>query len=332
MILVVSLNPALDVTYRVDDADWSGVNRPAEVHIRPGGKGVNVARVLLALGADVLLTGLAGGITGNGLLADLSSGGLAADLVQIAGETRRTFAVVDSGRSQTALFNEPGPWVTPDEYARFRSTFAAHLAGSTAVVLSGSLPRGLPAGTYADLIALAADAGVPALLDASGEALLLGAAAGPAIAKPNLAELRAAASRDPATARQHTGTQDCARSWCCGPAAAAAKAAVALRGAGAAAVVVTLGSDGLLALTAEESWHARPPEVSGGNTTGAGDAAAAGLAHGLATGTPWADRVVHAAALGAAAVAAPVAGEIDLAHYQRALAGVQVGAAQQPWH
>ena len=326
MIVVVSLNPALDITHRVDHADWAGVNRPADVHVRPGGKGVNVARVLTALDADVLLTGLAGGAAGSSLRADLRARGIHACMTEIAGETRRTFAVVDSGRGDAALFNEPGPSVTPEEYARFRAMFAAQLAGATAVVLSGSLPPGIPVSTYADLIALAAKAGVPTLLDTSGKALMLGAAAGPAIVKPNLAELHAAADGD----RPDSPVQ--AQSWCCRPAAAAATAAGALHVTGASAVVVTLGSDGLVALTPEESWHARPQHVSGGNPTGAGDAVAAGLADGLASGRPWRDRVAHAAALGAAAVAAPVAGELNLSDYHRALAGVQVSAARQPCH
>jgi tagatose 6-phosphate kinase len=324
VIVVVSLNPALDITHRVDNADWAGVNRPADVYVRPGGKGVNVARVLTALGADVLLTGLAGGAAGSSLRAELRARGVHACMTEIAGETRRTFAVVDSGRGDTALFNEPGPPVKPVEYARFRAMFAAQLAGATAVVLSGSLPPGLPASSYADLIALAAGAGVPALLDTSGEALLLGAAAGPEIVKPNLAELHALADR--------AGPADPAGSWCCRPVAAAAGHADSLRVMGASAVVVTLGSDGLLALTPEESWHARPQHVSGGNPTGAGDAAAAGLAYGLATGWPWRDRVTHAAALGAAAATAPVAGELDLSDYHGALAGVQVSAARQACH
>lgn len=371
MIVVVSLNPALDITHRVDNADWSGVNRAADVHVRPGGKGVNVARVLKALGVEVLLTGLAGGAAGSSLRAELSARGVDAVMAEIAGETRRTFAVVDAGRGDTALFNEPGPPVTADEYARFEDAFAAQLAGATAVVLSGSLPPGIPASTYADLIALAAAAGVPTLLDTSGEALVLGAAAGPEIVKPNLAELLATADRrmtattpeegsaargDRAATSHHNAhgdrpaTGDCATdgnrpacgdragwpdpapSWCCSPVAAAARAAETLRQAGASAVVVTLGSDGLLALTSEESWHARSLPVSGGNPTGAGDAAAAGLAHGLASGRPWRDRVTHAVALGAAAVTAPVAGELDLSDYHRALAGVQIGAARQRWH
>jgi tagatose 6-phosphate kinase len=339
VIVVVSLNPALDITHRVDHADWSGVNRPADVQVRPGGKGVNVARVLTTLRADVLLTGLVGGAAGSSLRAQLSARGVDTVMAEIAEETRRTFAVVDVGRGDTALFNEPGPLVTAAEYARFRDMFSAQLAGATAVVLSGSLPPGIPASAYADLIGLATGAGVPALLDTSGEALVLGAAAGPEIVKPNLAELHATAESAPTASNGDrpssgdlAGRPDPAASWCCSPVAAAARAAGTLRAGGASAVVVTLGSDGLLALTPDESWHARPQPVSDGNPTGAGDAAAAGLAYGLAAGRPWRDRVTHAAALGAAAVSAPVAGEIDPCDYQRALSGVQVGAARQPWH
>ena len=102
---------------------------------------------------------------------------------------------------------------------------------------------------YASLIAAAASAGVPALLDTSGEALLLGAAAGPAIVKPNLAELTAVAGG----ALPRNGVRDQAA------VAAVAAAAGELRRRGAAAVVVTLGADGLLAVTGEGTWLARPP-------------------------------------------------------------------------
>ena len=78
MILIVTLNPALDVTHHVAGADWAGVNRPREVAVRPGGKGVNVARTLQALGADVLITGLAGGPAGDAVRAGLAAAGLAA--------------------------------------------------------------------------------------------------------------------------------------------------------------------------------------------------------------------------------------------------------------
>jgi tagatose 6-phosphate kinase len=310
VILVVALNPALDVTHRLGRVDWAGVNRPDAVHARPGGKGPNVARVLRALGADVLLAGLAGGHTGNELTAALAAAHVPAVFADIAGETRRTFAIVDSGRAQTALFNEPGPLVSAAEYAAFMVVFGEALPRSSAMILSGSLPPGLPASTYAGLITVAAEAGVPALLDTSGDAPRLGVAARPAIVKPNLAELQALAGRS--------------LSASCAVAAAAAD----LRTLGADAVVVTLGSDGLLAVTGEGSWHARPEPVTG-NPTGAGDAAAAALADGLVAGTPWADRVRHAAALGAATVAAQVAGEYEQADYERALASVRVTSWEQ---
>jgi len=313
MILVVALNPALDITHHVDGVDWAGVNRPSAVHACPGGKGPNVARILRALGADVDLAGFAGGHTGDVLSAALSSAEVPASFTRIAGETRRTFAVVDTRRDETAIFNEPGPTVSGAEYRAFLERYAEALPDSGAVVLSGSLPRGLRPGTYADLITMAAQAGLPALLDTSGEALLAGVEAGPAIVKPNLAELLAAVGR---------GGQWPA-SGVTPPVQLAAEAATELRSRGADTVVVTLGAAGMLALTADGAWLAGSTPVSG-NPTGAGDAVAAGLAYGIARGCPWASSLSHAAALGAAAVAAPVAGQIALSDYERALAGVEV--------
>ncbi|HEX9066640.1 MAG TPA: PfkB family carbohydrate kinase, partial [Streptosporangiaceae bacterium] len=196
MIVVVTLNPALDVTHYVDEADWGGVNRPHQVHVRAGGKGLNVARTLRALGQPVTLAGLCGGCTGRSVRAGLAGTGITAALTTIAGETRRTFVVADDSRGQTALFNEPGPQVTPAEYADFTAAYRASAGRAAAVVLSGSLPPGVPEDAYAGLIAIADRAGVPVILDASGPALRLGAAAGPAVVKPNLAELEAASGRE----------------------------------------------------------------------------------------------------------------------------------------
>ena len=178
MILVVALNPALDVTHQVPGVDWAGVNRPAVIRAQAGGKGLNVARTLRAIGAEVQVIGLAGGVTGEEVTSALGELGVPAAFTRIKGETRRTFAVVDTVRGDAALFNEPGPPVALDEYAAFRGAYEQALAECTAVVLSGSLPPGLPPSTYAELGAMAAAAGVPAVLDAHGEALLRGAAAG----------------------------------------------------------------------------------------------------------------------------------------------------------
>ena len=317
MIVVVCLNPALDVTHHVDAVDWGGVNRPRAVQARPGGKGLNVARTLHALGVDVLVLGLAGGVTGAGVEAALRVLSVPAAFTPVAGETRRTFSVVDDSR--VTAFHEAGPEVGADEFAGFRRGYEQALEGATAVVLSGSLPPGLEAGTYATLIETATVAGVPAVLDTHGEALRRGAAAGPAIVKPNLAELAALAGRPltPAKDRAKDGARD-------GGTDLAAVAAAAGQLRGAQAVVVTLGPDGLLAATGDGCWRARPPAAVAGNATGAGDAVAAALAHGLALGRPWDERLRHAAALGAATAAAPVAGEFRRQDYLGALSAVTV--------
>ena len=315
MILVVTLNPALDVTHHVPGVDWDGVNRPAVTQAQAGGKGLNVARTLRAIGAGVRVIGLAGGITGEQLVTALGELGVPASFTRIGGETRRTFAVVDTARGSAALFNEPGPAVGPGEYAEFCVRYEKALAGCAAVVLSGSLPSGLPPDTYAELGSMAAAAGVPAVLDGHGEALLLGAAARPAIVKPNLAELEALAGRSLSTAR---GADR----------GAVALAARELMAAGPQAVGVTLGAGGLWAVTGEGSWQALPPADVSGNPTGAGDAVAAGLVHGLVLGRPWEERLRHAVALGAAAAAAPVAGEFSHADYAQALAGVRVSRGE----
>ncbi|WP_214326953.1 1-phosphofructokinase family hexose kinase [Nonomuraea sediminis] len=286
MILTVTLNAALDVTYQVPAVDWDGVNRVRTVHRRAGGKGVNVARVLAALGQEVLVTGLAGGPTGEAVAADLRASGLPDALVPVSGDSRTTLVVSEPGR--TALFNEPGPTVTPDELANFLKRYGELLRDAGAVVISGSLPQGVPADFYATLAQVAHDRGVPAVVDADGEPLRHAPKGRPAIVKPNAEELARAV-----------------------PGGTALEGAAELRSQGAEAVVVSMGADGLLAVTPEGAFRAGMPYRVEGNPTGAGDSLVAGLALGLVEGTPWPSRLARAAALGAAAVAAPVAGDFD---------------------
>ncbi len=319
MILVVALNPALDVTHHVAGADWGGVNRPVAVQARAGGKGLNVARTLCALGQAVTLTGLAGGRTGEALVDGLTGTGISVELTPIAGETRRTFVVADSVNEQTALFSEPGPAVSAAEYERFFVAYEKALTSGAAVVLSGSLPPGVPEDVYAAMVTAAAAAGVPAILDASGSALAHGAAAGPAMVKPNLAELEAATGRALRTPGR-TDTPDLG---------AVEDAASALAGP-RTSVVVSLGPEGLLAVGPDGTWHARPPGHVPGNPTGAGDAVVAGLADSLVRGQDWPATLRHAAALGSATAAAPVAGSFGWADYERLVTTVHViGAGQE---
>ncbi|GGK55556.1 sugar kinase [Planomonospora parontospora subsp. parontospora] len=313
-ILTVTLNLALDVTYTADGVDWDGVNRVRAVHRRAGGKGVNVARVLAGLGRDVLVTGLSGGSNGRAAEADLAGAGLPAALTRIGGESRATLAVCDlhpSGPRRTALFNEPGPVVSGGEVAAFLAGFEARLGTAAAVVVSGSLPPGVPAGFYAVLASRARARGVPVIVDADGEALRHAPAGRPSIVKPNAEELARALAAPSGGGPARRGTASRPEDRAGRRSGDVLGGAEALREAGAGAVVVSLGAGGLLAVTSEGSWRAAMPYRVEGNPTGAGDALVAGLALGLVEGSSWPDRLRRAAALGAAAVAAPVAGEID---------------------
>ncbi|MGW4519548.1 1-phosphofructokinase family hexose kinase [Amycolatopsis sp. NPDC004378] len=294
MIVTVTPNAALDVTYTVDSLVPDAVHRARDVRRRAGGKGVNVARVLHALGADVRAIATAGGATGAEVAAELGSAGLPAELVPISGETRRTTTVLSAEDGSVTLLNEPGPRLTAAEWA----LLAAHVRRREPEVLvcSGSLPPGAPPDGYARLAA-----GWTSILDTSGPALLAGLAARPAVVKPNAAELREA-----------TGLDDLEQ------------AAHELRGRGAGAVVVSLGAAGLLAVTAAGTWHATPSKPLAGNSTGAGDAVVAALALGLCRREPWPEILRRAVALSGAAVLGPLAGDVDLGHYHRELAAVRV--------
>ncbi|MFF7968454.1 1-phosphofructokinase family hexose kinase [Streptomyces sp. NPDC007903] len=302
MILTVTLNTALDITYRVTSLRPHAEHRVSEVVERPGGKGVNVARVLAALGYGVTVTGFAGGPTGQVVRERLASApGITDALVPVAGATRRTVAVVDRLTGDTTQLNEPGPHIDAAEWAAFLRAYDGLLADASAVALCGSLPPGVPVGAYAGLIRVARSAGVPVLLDTGGEPLRRGVAARPDIVKPNALELaELTGSHEPARA-----TRDARRR-------------------GAQAVVASLGPDGLLAATPEGHWRATPPARLRGNPTGAGDAAVAGLLSGLVDGLPWPARLTRATALSAAAVLAPAAGEFDPADYERLLAEATV--------
>ncbi|MFJ8042467.1 1-phosphofructokinase family hexose kinase [Kitasatospora sp. NPDC096147] len=301
MILTVTLNAALDVTYHLPRVARFGSNRVPEVAEQAGGKGVNVARVLRALGAEVAVTGLAGGATGLAIRQELGRAGLRDELVAVGGESRRTIAVVEQEDGDATMYLEPGPVVTEQEWRAFRSRFAGLLAGAGAVVLSGSLPRGLPVDAYRELVELARAGGVPAVLDADGPALAAGLTARPALVKPNRKELAAVAGIDDPVA-----------------------GARVLLAAGAEAVAASLGPDGLLVVTERGGWLATPPEPVPGNPTGAGDAAVAALTLGLVRDEPWPDRLRRAVALSAATVLAPRAGEFDGAAYRRWLDRVRV--------
>ena len=292
-VVCAALNPALDITYVSPRFITGEANRVGRVHTRPGGKAVNVARLLRQAGHDVLVTGFAGGPAGDEIARELAERSVPHSFTRCAAVSRRTVSAFSVEDAAATGYNESGPPVTAAEWAQFTADFAGLIGGAKAAVLSGSLPAGLPADAYRTLAAAAAEAGAEVFVDAHAGPLLAALAARPALVKPNEHELAEAAGLTVPIALPD-----------------AARAARALLADGARAVVVSLGRRGLLAVRPGSALLAAPPEQRG-NPVGAGDAAIAALVDGQLAGRPWPDRLRRAAAMSAAAVRQPVAGEVD---------------------
>ena len=303
MILTVTLNPALDVSYTVDALVPHGSHRVRSVTERAGGKGVNVASVLHRMGVPSLALVLAGGSTGRALADDLTVRGLPYEVLTCAGETRRTVNVVSSESGDATIFNEPGPSVTPDEMDAVVAQVRVHVAaGATVVAVCGSLPRGAEADAYGQIVTAARTSGAATLVDAEGEPLRVACAAGADVAVPNRTELLAATGANEET----TGAK-------------------ALQELGVRHVVVSAGREGMRAYLADDRiFVARPGAPLRGNPTGAGDAAAAAVATGLAAGRDWPEILGDAVAWSGAAVLQPIAGDVDPADVVRLRAAATV--------
>jgi tagatose 6-phosphate kinase len=310
VILTFTPNPAWDVTYEVDRLVAGTTHRVHTVYARAGGKGINVSRILAKRGIPTMAVFPVGRAVGRLLTDDLSAAAIDHDPVEIGGATRMTVTIVERSQADrppleagrcsplrddvTNVFAEPGPALTTDEWSALIDRVDRHLARTSVLVCSGSFPpdvdkSGQTRSAPARLVEMSKASGHLVLLDTSGPGLLAAAEAGASVLKPNAQELR-----------EVVGLDD----LCSG--------AQALCSAGAGAVVVSAGEDGLIAVTAAgEAWCARPPFRVDGNPTGAGDAVVAALAYGLSTGASWPEQLTLAVAWSAAAVAAPVAGEVD---------------------
>jgi tagatose 6-phosphate kinase len=291
-VVCAALNPALDITYISERFVAGEANRVSRVHAQAGGKAVNVARLLQQAGHEVMITGFAGGVVGEEIVRQLDEWAVPHCLVRCAAGSRRTVSAFSAQDAAVTAYNESGPPIAAAEWELFTDGFGQLLHGARLVVLSGSLPAGLPLDAYRTLAGLAADSGCEVFVDTHAAPLLAAVAAKPALVKPNEHELAEAAGLTVPV-----------------PLPAAVQAARRLLADGAQAVVVTLGPRGLLGVLPEMSLLATPPPQRG-NSVGAGDAAFAALAEGHLARQPWPDRLRRAAAMSAAAVRQPVAGTV----------------------
>ncbi|MDF2626394.1 MAG: tagatose-6-phosphate kinase [Symbiobacteriaceae bacterium] len=266
-ILTVSLNAAVDVVYTIDRFAPDTINTATDVQRMAGGKANNVARVLASLGQRVIATGFTGGAAGRFIVDDLTRRRIVADFEESGGENRTCTTIIDPTSKTVTELRERGPVLTPADAERFLARFRRLVGGAGLVIISGSLPPGIAADFYRELVSEAWRAGqVRTLLDACGEPLAAALSAQPYFVKPNLDELQEWAGAALPTDHHIL------------------LAARKLLKAGPLLVGVSLGARGLLLVSESADWWATPPAVEPLNTVGSGDSLVAGFATGLLTG------------------------------------------------
>jgi 1-phosphofructokinase/tagatose 6-phosphate kinase len=188
MIVTVTLNAAIDRTLTVPNFALGFRHKATDTLTLPGGRGVNVARVVKTLGQPVIATGFAGGRTGDRIIADLQREGILCDFVRIDAESRTSTAVLDPTSGTATEINEYGPDISPEEMELMLEKLEYLTKAADVVVMAGSVPRSLEAGAYASLIGEIRRFNVPVLFDSYGEALRQGIKAGPDVVFANQIE------------------------------------------------------------------------------------------------------------------------------------------------
>ena len=293
MILTVTMNPCIDRYVETDSLTVGGTNRIDLGNDVAGGKGINVARVLKSMGKEPLCTGLSFTDGSEVLTEALYNAGIAEDMVTVKGKLRVNLKIRDKNGVTTEI-NQTGE--CPDGKAVYAviDKIIKYAPMAEAVVLSGSLPKGVAPCFYGDIIRELNEHGVITVLDTGGQALKDGIPASPRLLKPNYDEITAMAGVTSATAEE-----------------LARIAAGLCREHGVGMVSVSLGGEGAVITDGNTAFLAKNAEVDVVCTTGAGDAMVAAQTFALCRGFDM-DQVLRLGmAAGNAWVAKPAGDELD---------------------
>ena len=282
--LVLALNPSIDAEWRVADVLWEEKNNVRSERRWAGGKGINVARWLQHLGGQAQLLLPLGGATGAELAGYLRVEKIPAKIIRLRESTRVNVIITTDGGRQMR-FNPPGPQLARPEWAGILDAVRRGLARADLLILSGSLPRGVPVTAYAQMIRLAHRLGLKTLLDCDGPALAAAIPARPFLVKPNEHELAQWWGRP---LRRETEIL---------------RAAQQLSGQTRGWVLVSRGAKRSLLVNVTEKFErfAAPPRVRPRNTVGAGDALLAAVARQMQLGAAPHDWLRQGLASGSAA-------------------------------
>jgi len=188
MIITVTLNAAIDKSLAVPNFKLGRRHRTVDQRTMAGGKGVNIARTLKALGQPVIATGFAGGATGTHIVEQLTEESILNDFVRIREESRTNTSVLDPTTGAQTEINERGPSVSAREVELFANKLLYLARGAAIVVFAGSLPRGVEPEIYASLIHDLERLDVITVVDTDGEPLRQAVRAEPDVVSPNVLE------------------------------------------------------------------------------------------------------------------------------------------------
>ncbi len=287
MIYTVTLNPALDKTVEIADFTIDAVNRITSVRTDPGGKGINVSKVIQNLGSRSVAMGILSGSTGQKILNAVQGLGIETDFLAGEGETRTNLKIVDPVSHTFTDINEPGPFFSEQETSHLLDRLLEKVETGDIVILSGRVPQGAPEDLYYRWAQACKESGGKVFLDADGALLAEGIKAAPYLIKPNdreLAELMGRELKD--RKEQETAALELIHHY------------------GIREVVVSLGGEGALYVTEEETVCAEGLDVPVKSTVGAGDSVVAALAVAEETGRSLEEAARFSTATGAANVMA----------------------------
>ncbi len=285
MILsTVTLNPAIDKTYYVNDFLVDGLNRTEHIKTNMGGKGVNVSAVAAKCGITCMATGLLSGYNGQMIGKFLKDLGVLADFVYTEGETRVNIKIIDKKNQTYTDLNEMGPAVSQKSLQALCKKVSDMATRSDVVYMGGSFHPSLGADIYKTLIEIIKEKGAKAVLDADGDAFRLGIEAMPHIVKPNQAEA------ERLLGRKIKSVED------------ATLAATAIQKMGIETVLLSLGGNGAILAGESGVYRAYPLKAPVVSTVGAGDSFLCGYLYGKAQNASDADALRYAIAFSAAKI------------------------------
>lgn len=263
MIKTLTLNPALDKTIIVESFRLNQLNRIKKVHKDAGGKGINVSKMLKNLGQPSRAAGFLGGAAGDYIKSEVEKMGIKTEFVETAEETRTNTKMVDPVNNTFTDLNEAGAFIAKENITELKEKIFKDLKKDDILVLAGSIPAGVEDDIYYELIKIAAKKGVKTILDADGPLFRAGMKAAPTLIKPNEHELSLHFKEEFKDLKTMI------------------RKAESLLDSGIEMIMLSLGKEGAVFITAAEKYKIEPLKLDVKSTVGAGDAMVAGLAYGL---------------------------------------------------